>query len=82
MAKHKDLRARLLKDPEVRRGYDALEEEFALVLEVAKARMRAGLSQAHENDAEHDRAAGKRARTAVNAHARAVCQGDGAPAED
>jgi transcriptional regulator with XRE-family HTH domain len=36
----------LLKDPEVRREYDALEEEFALILEVAKARQRAGLSQA------------------------------------
>ncbi|MGB9369058.1 MAG: helix-turn-helix transcriptional regulator [Xanthobacteraceae bacterium] len=34
----------LLKDPEVRREYDALEEEFALILEVAKARQRARLS--------------------------------------
>jgi transcriptional regulator with XRE-family HTH domain len=46
MTKHKDLKARLLKDPEVRKAYDALEEEFALMLEVAKARSRAGLSQA------------------------------------
>ena len=46
MTKLKDLKAMLLKDPEVRREYDALEEEFALVLEVAKARRRAGLSQA------------------------------------
>jgi transcriptional regulator with XRE-family HTH domain len=46
MTRHKDLKARLLKDPEVRRAYDALEEEFALILEVAKARRRAGLSQA------------------------------------
>lgn len=46
MTKHKDLKARLLKDPEVRKAYDALEEEFALMLEVAKARGRAGLSQA------------------------------------
>lgn len=46
MTKHKDLKARLLKDPEVRKEYDALEEEFALILEVAKARQRAGLSQA------------------------------------
>jgi len=46
MTKHKDLKARLLKDPEVRKAYDALEEEFALMLEVAKARTRAGLSQA------------------------------------
>ncbi len=46
MTKLKDLKAMLLKDPEVRREYDALEEEFALILEVAKARRRAGLSQA------------------------------------
>jgi transcriptional regulator with XRE-family HTH domain len=46
MTKLKDLKAMLLKDPEVRREYDALEEEFALILEVAKARKRAGLSQA------------------------------------
>ena len=46
MTKLKDLKAMLLKDREVRREYDALEEEFALILEVAKARQRAGLSQA------------------------------------
>jgi transcriptional regulator with XRE-family HTH domain len=46
MTKLKDLKTRLLKDPEVRKHYDALEEEFALMLEVAKARVRAGLSQA------------------------------------
>ena len=46
MTKLKDLKARLLKDPEVRKHYDALEEEFALMAEVAKARARSGLSQA------------------------------------
>ena len=46
MTKLKDLKAMLLKDPEVRREYDALEEEFALIAEVAKARERSGLSQA------------------------------------
>jgi ribosome-binding protein aMBF1 (putative translation factor) len=46
MTKLKDLKARLLKDPAVRKEYDALEEEFALILAVAKARARAGLSQA------------------------------------
>ena len=46
MTKHNDLKARLLKNPEVRKAYDALEEEFTLMLEVAKARSRAGLSQA------------------------------------
>jgi ribosome-binding protein aMBF1 (putative translation factor) len=46
MTKLKDLKARLLKDPAVRKEYDALDEEFALMLAVAKARARAGLSQA------------------------------------
>jgi transcriptional regulator with XRE-family HTH domain len=46
MTKLSDLKKRLLKDPEVRREYDALEEEFALAAAVAKARNRAGLSQA------------------------------------
>src|SRR4051812_15502001 len=46
MTSLKILRKKLLKNPAVRREYDALEEEFALILEVAKARQRAGLSQA------------------------------------
>ena len=46
MTKLKDLKTWLLKDPKVRKEYDALEEEFALVEAVAKARIRAGLSQA------------------------------------
>lgn len=46
MTKVSDLHKRWMKDPEYRREYDALEEEFALILEVAKARKRAGLSQA------------------------------------
>ena len=46
MTKLKDLKVRLLKDPEVRKHYDAMEEEFALMAEVTKARARAGLSQA------------------------------------
>jgi ribosome-binding protein aMBF1 (putative translation factor) len=35
-----------MKDPEYRKEYDALEQEFALIAEVTKARARAGLSQA------------------------------------
>lgn len=35
-----------LKDPEYRKEYDALEEEFALIAEVVKARQRSGLSRA------------------------------------
>jgi transcriptional regulator with XRE-family HTH domain len=46
MTSLKNLKTRLLKDPEVRREYDALEEEFALMAQLAKARLRAGLSQA------------------------------------
>lgn len=46
MTKLKELKALLLKDPEVRKAYDAQEEEFALMAAVAKARVRAGLSQA------------------------------------
>jgi transcriptional regulator with XRE-family HTH domain len=46
MTRVKDLHKKWMKDPEYRREYDALEEEFALAAEVAKARSRAGLSQA------------------------------------
>lgn len=46
MTKLSVLKKRLLRDPEVRKHYDAMEEEFALIAEVAKARARAGLSQA------------------------------------
>ena len=46
MTKLKNLKARLLKDPEVRKHYDAMEEEFALMAALAKARTRSGLSQA------------------------------------
>lgn len=35
-----------MKDPAYRKEYDALEEEFALMAAVAKARARAGLSRA------------------------------------
>jgi ribosome-binding protein aMBF1 (putative translation factor) len=46
MTKLKDLHRKWMKDPGYRKEYDALEEEFALAAEVAKARDRAGLSQA------------------------------------
>ena len=46
MTKMRDLHKRFMKNPDYRKEYDALEEEFALMLEVAKARSRAGLSQA------------------------------------
>jgi transcriptional regulator with XRE-family HTH domain len=46
MTKIKDLHKKWMKDPAYRREYDSLEDEFALAMEVAKARSRAGLSQA------------------------------------
>ena len=36
----------LLANPEVKREYDALEQEFAIASELIRARARAGLSQA------------------------------------
>ncbi len=46
MTRLKDLHKKWMKDPEYRKEYDALEEEFTLIAAVAKARARAGLSQA------------------------------------
>src|ERR1043165_7187320 len=46
MTKLRDLHKKWMKDPTYRKEYDALEEEFALMLEIAKARNRSGLSQA------------------------------------
>lgn len=46
MTKLRDLHKKWMKDPEYRKHYDAMEEEFALMIEVAKARSRSGLSQA------------------------------------
>jgi predicted transcriptional regulator len=37
---------KMLKDPAVKKEYDALEEEFALINELLKARTRAKLTQA------------------------------------
>jgi transcriptional regulator with XRE-family HTH domain len=46
MIRIKELHKKWMKDPDYRKEYDALEAEFALAAEVAKARSRAGLSQA------------------------------------
>ena len=46
MTRIRDLHKTWLKEPTYRREYDLLEEEFALAAAVAKARRRAGLSQA------------------------------------
>ncbi|UYO46508.1 helix-turn-helix transcriptional regulator [Rhodopseudomonas palustris] len=46
MTKIKDLHQAWSKDPAYRAEYDALDEEFTVIAEIAKARRRAGLSQA------------------------------------
>jgi ribosome-binding protein aMBF1 (putative translation factor) len=40
------LHAKWMKDPEYRREYEALEEEFSLIHALIEARSRAGLTQA------------------------------------
>jgi transcriptional regulator with XRE-family HTH domain len=45
MTKIADLHKKWLKDPEYRREYDGLEEEFALASAIIEARSRAGLTQ-------------------------------------
>lgn len=46
MTKLSDLHKKWMKSPAYRKEYDALGEEFGLAAAVAKARLRAGLSQA------------------------------------
>ena len=46
MIKIGDLHKKWMKNPKYRKEYEALEEEFALIEAVAKARMRSGLTQA------------------------------------
>ncbi len=43
---HAAFRAELLADPKVKAAYEALEPEFALFMELRRARHRAGLTQA------------------------------------
>ena len=45
MTKLRTLHERWSKDPEYRKAYDALEDEFALAAAIAEARSRAGLTQ-------------------------------------
>jgi len=45
MTRIKELHKKWIKDPEYRREYEALDEEYTLAAEVAKARLRSGLSQ-------------------------------------
>ena len=40
------LKTKMLSDPEVRKHYQALEEEFSMVREMIRARVRAGMTQA------------------------------------
>jgi transcriptional regulator with XRE-family HTH domain len=46
MTKIRKLHKAWMKDPAYRKEYDALEEEFTVMAAIAKARRRAGLSQA------------------------------------
>lgn len=46
MTKVKELHKTWMKDATYRREYDAMEEEFTVMAAIAKARRRAGLSQA------------------------------------
>ncbi|GAC1335732.1 MAG: helix-turn-helix transcriptional regulator [Isosphaeraceae bacterium] len=46
MMKHKDMVASMLRDSAVRAEYEGLEEEFALLDELLRARRHAGLTQA------------------------------------
>jgi transcriptional regulator with XRE-family HTH domain len=46
MTKISDLHKKWIKDPAYRKEYEGMEEEFALMAAVAKARTRSGLSQA------------------------------------
>jgi transcriptional regulator with XRE-family HTH domain len=45
MLSHNDLVKKMLENPSVKKEYDALESEFALLTEMIKARRLAGLSQ-------------------------------------
>jgi ribosome-binding protein aMBF1 (putative translation factor) len=45
MTRIRELHRKWMNDPEYRREYDALDEEYGLAAEVAKARLRSGLSQ-------------------------------------
>lgn len=45
MTRVKDLHVEWMKDPDYRREYDALEEEFAIAHAMIEARARAGLTQ-------------------------------------
>jgi len=46
MTKIRDLHKNWMKDAAYRKEYDALDEEFSIMAAIAKARRRAGLSQA------------------------------------
>ena len=46
MTRIKDLHKTWSKDPAYRKEYEALEEEFTVMAAIAKARRRAGISQA------------------------------------
>lgn len=46
LLKFESLKRRLLKDPEIKAGYDALEPEYRLIRQVIANRLKKGYSQA------------------------------------
>jgi transcriptional regulator with XRE-family HTH domain len=50
MSEWRDFRSELLKNPEVRAEYEALEPEFAIVQAMIDARKRSGLTQKQLSD--------------------------------
>ena len=86
MTKLKDLKARLMEDPEFREEYARIDGEYALIEALVRARMAAKLTQGRAcKSAGHDpvggRAAGGRAGVAVLRDAAPLRRGDGGAAD-
>lgn len=45
MTDWEDLKKELLKDPEFKKGYDALEVEYSIITQILEKRLKKGLSQ-------------------------------------
>ena len=87
MTKIKDLHKTWSRDPDYLKEYQALEEEFTVMAAIARARRRSGLSQAElarrMNTTQSAVARLESGRGAtLKAVAGAVCQGNGAYAEN
>src|SRR4051794_39382476 len=86
MTKIRDLHKSWMKDAAYRKEYDALEEEFSIMAAIAKARRRAGLSQAElarrMKTTQSTVAPRKRSQPALHPDAGALRQSDRTPAQD